>query len=390
MAEFEYLDRLDSVQTGWLVSGNVRPARQQAIDLLMLRLLLGARPRLSHNQAFDGAALFEALDRGGGEVDKDLLDLFESGWITVALPKAKTLLEAFSTGLARPNYLLSAWPEVHDGALSMERLRDAVETGDARGLPDRTDARLRLLRLLSRATEPHVVQAGSIADGETLADEVRRSLCGFGEGAVVECLGRLVENGTQNRSDYYRGLRLAENTREITAAGHGHGRQIVDAAYNRVIAATVRVDRDSVAARAGKVAEHLATVAARRRPVAALAAVKPAAAAQRLEPVDWAALGRLVRRYGDLEPAERRRLQARYLAEHEVGDGVRLLRLERVAGAAEWLEVPGAPEPAGLIVAGAKLGLKAASGIPRLVTAARKHRRAARWFGLLEEDEAHG
>lgn len=381
----EYLHHLDSARTGHLVRGDIGAARRQAVDYLMLRLLSGARPVLAQTQAFDGAALLEALDA-------DLLGLFRDGVIRVALHRPatpdSTLLDAFVAALQRPRFIFSAWPEIDAGTVRREQLLAAVESDDWHGLPDSTALRYRRLAQLSDACRQRRATTTPTPGAPSLPDRVLDAVRAYPDGAVAECLGVLAERGEQDRSVYYDTLDVAEHNGQVSREGLVNGRDLVDAQYGRVIAHSLPVRGNDVTAHSRHVAEHLAGLDERRRPVAGLAAVRPERVPSPHRPVDWGALRSVLER-SEGDPDKRRALASEFLAEEEIGDGVRLVVLRRAAGLLGPVNVPplGPLQSVALAAWAVKSAVQGALAVTTVDRAIRHHRLTATYLGLLEEDE---
>jgi len=264
-ARTAYFSALDTVHFRADVPATLRDERMVgATGTVMLQMLLGGvTPLLSQTQAFDSAAIVNALARFGEDLPT-LLKLARTGRVRVPIldgPLLRddpadghrlTLLNAFVSALQRPDFIFSAWPEL----AADPGLRAAVaeqldrDPADVERITSGTlYHRLSGLIEFDRALRDSGPISARPPAGPGLCERVlttlghRRGSLSRQEDATLSDLETRVRSGAdaalfERRSAWYALLDgHADAERPIAIA-----RAVVDACYNQMVAASLGAD----------------------------------------------------------------------------------------------------------------------------------------------------
>ncbi|MDP9418098.1 MAG: hypothetical protein M3P48_09790 [Actinomycetota bacterium] len=280
-----YHGLLDTVGFGATVDATVRAERAAAATgALMLDILLtGATPVLSQTQAFDNALLLDQVAQTTQE-SRALLRLFGSGYIRVRIFDSPSLLvpeteerfslvNAFRSALAEPGFLFSAWPQLAEPDLRahvFERL--CSNRSSLSGIDDDSlVARLEGLRELdSQLRASNLVERALPSIGPSLSTRVAAGLAAlahddmFGLEQALAWLNDRTRDGEANtldrRGTWYNLIsRLSKQRPELSEATQAVT-DVVDAAYNAIVAESLGVTGWLTSTETADVAAAIASV----------------------------------------------------------------------------------------------------------------------------------
>lgn len=329
--ELTYVDALDTVRTTNWESDDSElhdtelDAQTEGMRHLIRSVVNSELPVLSQTQVFDGRAILDAASGGESESFRWMIS---EGHIGVRLYNVTSLLDAFESALRKEAFLFSAWPELNirnDGATEVRAeilaaLRTGVPVQDGN-----LQRRIEALRSLNSAI--HTAQSLSRTAGvhgqlrlsqvlRAVANVVRHDDAPIGRWLTM--LAGSPEAPREARSDMYLALgidpgplpalrRRDEQASEFRGASEGELKQlreIVDAAYNLVVACSLGVAKPRLTVTTRPVAEMLMRTQMAIRPLRIAAGELDV----KLEPLTWLRMQSFLTTYGDRAPKERRRL----------------------------------------------------------------------------------
>ncbi len=269
-SKLHYYSALDTVYFGHDTAAEVYATRAvSATGVLMLDMLIGgATPLLSQTQAFDNALLLDQLSQPSPDC-RALLRLVRNNRLQVRIldtPALRqrshhadrfTLLNAFCSALAQPEFKLSAWPELKEPELRAYVLHclDYAPEKITQLTDRRIAARLEgLIEFDLSLRQSSAIERTPPVTGSGLASRVRASLTALVAGnpktlRLINALladPRLTESaGGDRRSTWYAALdeQLARDD-AVTGSAYDPERArmelnirgVIDGAYNSIVA----------------------------------------------------------------------------------------------------------------------------------------------------------
>ncbi|TAL16611.1 hypothetical protein EPN96_08675 [bacterium] len=247
MASLIYHDVLDTVRTPPLTDGNNDWEPWHVANAnLMLSVILRETPVLSQTHAFDSGVVLGILMDSTAEED-NFLELIKSGRVRVKLQDKhdSNLVSAFCSKLLHdPNFIFSAWPEIHNDPKNEPDYRkdivDYVKTGTKQGLPEETAEKIdKLIRFSARLTESPIPIEYAEYDPNLLPSIIKKKakIACEQEDELSKYYTQLDEANARGRSVLYKIINTMDELGEIRKKAL---REFVDNAYNTVVAFSLK------------------------------------------------------------------------------------------------------------------------------------------------------